>query len=50
MKLMELLLFSNLYYLINYSKTYYINNNTNIYKTLKIYETLGVSVFFRDLF
>ena len=49
-KLMELLLFSNLYYLINYSKTYYINDNTNIYKSLKIYETLGVSTFFRDLF
>ena len=49
-KLMELLLFSNLYYLINYSKTNYINNNTNIYKSLKIYETLGVSTFFRDLF
>ena len=49
-KLMELLLFSNLYYLINYSKTYYIINNTNIYKSLKFYETLGVSTFFRDLF
>ena len=35
--------------LIEYAKTYYINNNTNIYKSLKNYETLGVSVFFRDL-
>ena len=40
-KLMELLLFSNLYYLINYSKTNYINNNTNIYKSQKFHETLG---------
>ena len=33
-KLMELLLFSNLHYLINYSKTYYIIKNTNISKSL----------------
>ena len=43
------LLFSYLYYLINYSKIYYINNDTNIHKSLKFYETLGVSTFFRDL-
>ena len=42
---MNLLLFSNLYYLIHYSKTYYIINNTNIYKSLKFWETLGVSCF-----
>ena len=44
-KIKVLLLFNNLYYLINYSKTHYINNNTNIYKSLKIYETPGVSRF-----
>ena len=42
---MILLLFSNYYYLINYTKTYNIDNNANIYKSLKIYETPGVSRF-----
>ena len=46
---MSLLLFSILDYLINYTKTHYINNNANIYKSLEIYETLGVPMFFRDL-
>ena len=46
---MNLLLFTNWCYLINYTKTHYINNDTNIYKSLEFYETLGVSVFFRDL-
>ena len=49
-KIKLLLLFRNLYYLIKYSKTYNISNNTNIYKSLKFCETLGVPVFFRDLF
>ena len=46
---MFFLIFSNLDYLIDYSKTYYIINNIYICKSLKFYETLGVCVFFSDL-
>jgi len=41
LKSVFILLFSYLYYLIKYTKTYYINHNTNIYKSLKKRKTKG---------